>query len=128
MDAHRSAVRILLVDDDSGARFLIRAILGDHPEDFRIVGETAHAEEATALAEETDAEVVLLDAMMPLIDGYELAGRILAARPATRLVLLSSYVDEEVRDRARAAGIHACLDKRFFDQIPRAVREVLDGR
>src|SRR5687768_12449011 len=108
----------MLVDDDPSARFLMRTILGDHPEDFDVVSETGHAREAPALLEATSPSVVLLDARMPILDGYELAVQLRAADPGVRLVLLSSYVDEEVRDRARAAGIDACLDKGDFDVVP----------
>ncbi len=113
----------MLVDDDSSARFLMRTILGDFPDEFDVVAETGHASEAVGLLEQTAPEVVLLDAMMPLTDGYELAGQLRAAHPPIRLVLLTSYVDDEVRTRASTAQIQACLDKGEFDEVPRVVRE-----
>ena len=117
--------RIMLVDDDPSARFLLRTILGDHPEEFEVVAETGRAAEAPGLLRESGAEVVLLDAVMPLTDGYELAGQLRAAKPDIALVLLTSYVDEGVRERAESARIDACLDKGEFDQVPRVVREVV---
>jgi DNA-binding NarL/FixJ family response regulator len=117
----------MLVDDDPSARFLLRTILGDFPDEFDVVGETGRASEAVALLHDTDADVVLLDAMMPLTDGYELAGHLRRARPGIALVLLTSYVDDEVRERARTAGIDACLDKGEFDEVPRVVREVVSA-
>ena len=97
--------RIMLVDDDPSARFLMRTILGDFPDEFDVVAETGRAAEALELMLQTRPDVALLDAMMPLTDGYELAGQLRAAQPAIRLVLLTSYVDDEVRAKARAAGI-----------------------
>lgn len=116
----------MLVDDDPSARFLLRTILGDHPEEFEVVAETGRAAEAAGLMREHAPDVVLLDAMMPITDGYELAGQLLEAQPSIRLVLLTSYVDDDVRARARTAHIHACLDKGEFDEVPRVVRAVVN--
>ena len=115
----------MLVDDDPSARFLLRTILGDHPEEFEVVAETGRAVEALDLLRETNPDVALLDAMMPLTDGYEVAGQLRAVDPGIRLILLTSYVDEEVRTRAQGAQIDATLDKGDYDQVPRAVREVI---
>jgi DNA-binding NarL/FixJ family response regulator len=117
--------RIMLVDDDPSARFLLRTILGDHPEEFDVVAETGRASEALDLLRETNPDVALLDAMMPMTDGYEVAGQLREVRPDIRLVLLTSYVDEEVRNRAHSAQIDATLDKGEYDQVPRVVREVV---
>ena len=119
--------RIMLVDDDDSARFILRTILGDFPDEFEIVAETARASEAVGLMEETSPEIVLLDAMMPITDGYELAGKLRAVNPPIRLLLLTSYVDDEVRRKAQAAAIDACMDKGQFDEVPRVVREVSRG-
>ncbi len=115
----------MLVDDDPSARFLMRTILGDHPQEFEVVAETGRAQDATDLLRGAGPEVALLDARMPIVDGYELAGRLREADPAIRLVLLSAHVDEEVRARAEAAGIDACLDKGEFEAVPRVVRAVI---
>jgi DNA-binding NarL/FixJ family response regulator len=115
----------MLVDDDPSARFLLRTILGDHPDEFEIVAETGRAAEAPGLMREHAPEVVLLDAMMPITNGYELAGQLREVQPPVRLVLLTSYVDDDVRTRAEAASIDACLDKGEFDEVPRVVREVV---
>ena len=116
----------MLVDDDSSARFLMRTILGDFPDEFEVVGETGLAADAVDLMRETLPDVVLLDARMPLTDGYELAAGLREALPGIRLVLLTSFVDDDVRARAEAAHIHACLDKGQFDDVPRVVREVVN--
>jgi DNA-binding NarL/FixJ family response regulator len=124
LTAMEAPIRIMLVDDDSSSRFLMRTILADHPDEFEIVAETANAREAVGLLG-AEPQVALLDARMPLMDGYELAGLLLEAAPAIRLVLLSAHVDEQVRARAEAVGIHACLDKGEFEEIPQYVRRVV---
>ena len=115
----------MLVDDDPSARFLMRTILGDFPDEFEVVAETGRAAEAVELLRERRPDAALLDAMMPLTDGYELAAQLRAIDPGIRLVLLTSFVDDSVRSRASAACIDACLDKGQFDDVPRVVREVV---
>jgi DNA-binding NarL/FixJ family response regulator len=105
----------------------MRTILGDHAEEFEIVAEVATAQQAVDCLAETSPDVVLLDARMPMTDGYELAGQLLEVRPDIHLILLSAVVDGEVREQARRAGIHACLDKGAFDDVPRAIRELLSS-
>jgi DNA-binding NarL/FixJ family response regulator len=117
-------ITLVLVDDDPSARFIIRTILGDEPEDFSILAETGRSSEALALLDEFTPDIVLLDARMPMIDGYQLAAQIHERSPQTGLVLLSSLVDAEVRRLAAEAGIHACVDKGDFDGVPRVLREV----
>src|SRR5687768_10225431 len=102
-----SPIRVMLVDDDSSARFLLETILGDHPDEFTVVAEVGRASDALECLAETRPDVVLLDARMPMTDGYALAGELLSARPDIRMILLSAMVDEDVRRQARAAGIHA---------------------
>ena len=118
-------IRVMLVDDDPSARFLVRTILADHPAEFEVVAETGNAQDAVDLLQETAPHVALLDARMPLVDGFELAGRLREVDPEVRLVLLSAHVDGDVRLRADAAGIHACVDKGDFDRVPQTVREVV---
>ena len=117
--------RIMLVDDDPSARFLMRTILGDFPDEFDVVAETGRASEALDLLREATPDVVLLDARMPITDGYELAVILRQAHPPIRLILLTAYIDDEVRTRARDAQIDACLDKGEYDEVPRVVREVV---
>ena len=119
--------RIMLVDDDPSARFLLRTILGDHPEEFEVVAETGRAAEALGLLRETNPDVALLDAMMPMTDGYEVAGQLRDEDPRIRLVLLTAYVDEDVLERARSARIDATLDKGEYDEIPRVVRQLVSS-
>jgi DNA-binding NarL/FixJ family response regulator len=115
----------MLVDDDPSARFIMRTILGDFPDEFEIVAETGRAPEAAGLLAESRPEIVLVDAVMPLLDGYEVAGRLREVDPGIRMVLLTSFVDDEVRNRAEKAGFQACMDKGEFDEVPRVVREVV---
>jgi CheY-like chemotaxis protein len=111
-------VRVLVVDDHADVRFLVRAILGDAGPDVTYAGEAAGASEALDALERTDPDVVVLDARMPGVDGFETAALLLERRPGLPILLCSAIVDDEIRSRAQEAGIAACLSKDHFEAIP----------
>ncbi len=79
------------------------------------------------MLERVDPDVIVLDARMPGIDGFEAAAMLLERRPQTPILLCSAIVDDVVRARTRKAGIAACLSKDHFEDIPRVALE-LAGR
>ena len=114
-------VRVLVVDDHADVRFLVRAILEDAGPGVAFAGEASGAEGALAALESLDPDVVVLDARMPRVDGFEAAAMLLERRPDLPILLCSAIVDDEIRSRAEAAGIAACLSKDHFEAIPRVV-------
>ena len=122
-----SPIKVLVVDDHPDVRFLVRAILRDAGPPLEVAGEAAGAEEAVEAVDRLCPDVIVLDARMPMIDGFEAARRILARRPETAIVLCSAIVDDQIRARAEAAGIAACLSKDHFEAIPSVALE-LAGR
>jgi CheY-like chemotaxis protein len=117
-------VRVLVVDDHPDVRFLVRAILDDAGPEATFAGEAGSAEEAVAALDTVEPDVVVLDARMPGADGFEAAGMLLERRPGLPILLCSAIVDDEIRSRARAAGIAACVSKDHFEAIPRMVLEL----
>jgi CheY-like chemotaxis protein len=117
-------VRVLVVDDHADVRFLVRAILRDAGPDVEYAGEAASAGEAVAALDALEPDVVVLDARMPAIDGFETAAMLLERRPGLPILLCSAIVDDEIRSRAQAAGIAACLSKDHFEAIPQVVLEL----
>jgi CheY-like chemotaxis protein len=122
-----SPVRVLVVDDHADVRFLVRTILRDAGPPLEVAGEAAGADEALEAIEACEVDVVVLDALMPVVDGFEAARMILDRRPGLPIMLCSALVDGEVRARAEAVGIAACLSKDDFEAIPRVALE-LAGR
>src|SRR5918995_1747151 len=120
-------VRTLIVDDHADVRFLIRPVLPGAVPPLELVGEADGVESALAQLDELAPDVVVMDARMPRIDGFEAAPMLRARRPGLQIVLCSAWVDDDVRRRAAAAGIPAVLSKDQFDEIPRVVLE-LAGR
>jgi CheY-like chemotaxis protein len=117
-------VRVLVVDDHADVRFLVRAILEDAAPGVEFAGEASSAEAALDALDEVEPDVVVLDARMPRVDGFEAAAMLLERRPDLPILLCSAIVDDEIRARAEAAGIAACLSKDHFEAIPRVVREL----
>jgi DNA-binding NarL/FixJ family response regulator len=108
----------MIVDDHSDVRFLMRAAVEDAPEDVEVVAEAADAASALELVETVGVDVVVLDALMPLVDGYEVAAELRSRHPELPIVLCTGVVDGVVRAAAEAVGIAACLSKDEFEAIP----------
>jgi CheY-like chemotaxis protein len=117
-------VRVMVVDDHADVRHLIRIILEDAGPPVVLTGEAGGAAEALERIDAADPDVVVLDARMPGVDGFEAAPMILARRPGQRILLCSAIVDDEIRSRAAEAGIAACLSKDRFDELPGAALEL----
>ena len=123
----RTGVRILIVDDHADVRFLLRAIVADAGLPVAVAGEADGVESALEQLDALAPDVVVMDARMPKVDGFEAAGRLLARRPDLPIVLCSAWVDDDVRRRAADAGIRVALSKDQFDEIPALALE-LAGR
>jgi DNA-binding NarL/FixJ family response regulator len=117
-------VRTLIVDDHADVRFLIRTIVADAGAGVEVVGEADGVESALEQLDALAPDVVVMDARMPRIDGFEAAPLLLEKRPDLQIVLCSAWVDDEVRRRAAAAGIKTVLSKDQFDEIPGVLLEV----
>lgn len=102
-------VRVLVVDDTDHVRGMLVAILGLHG--FDVVGQAAGADEALRRAEELGPDVIVMDYKMPGKDGLEATREIREALPEQRVILYSAYIDQDLRQRAREAGVMACVPK-----------------
>ena len=120
-------VKVLVVDDHADVRVLVRVILGDAEEDVAFAGEASGAHEALDALDSLDPDVVVLDALMPGVDGFETAALLLERRPGLPILLCTAIVDDEVRTRAQAAGIAACVSKDHFEAIPGIAVQLAGG-
>jgi DNA-binding NarL/FixJ family response regulator len=87
-------IRVLLVDDQVLFRESLHALLDLQP-DTEVVGEAANGEEALRLAGSLKPEVVLMDVRMPVMDGVEATRQFHAAHPACRIIVLTTFDDDE---------------------------------
>ena len=104
-------IRTLIVDDEADVRFLLRLAIERRNEGLCVAGEAAGGSDALDQLEVADPTIVVLDQMMPGMDGLETAARILERRPGQLIVLYSAYLDPELESEASRIGITACLRK-----------------
>ncbi|MGC9952478.1 MAG: response regulator transcription factor [Bryobacteraceae bacterium] len=122
------SVRILLADDHRILREGLRSLLAQQP-DMVVVGEAADGEEAVALAGQLRPDLVIMDVVMPGLDGVAATRRIRAEIPATRVIALSMHADRRfVSEMLRAGALGYLLKDSAFEELHQAVRTVMDGR
>lgn len=123
-----SHVRVLVADDHEIVREGLSTLFSEET-DFSVVGEAKNGEEAVALALDLSPDVVLMDLMMPRLDGIEATRRILAQAPGVHVLVLTSFADEPHVRRAIAAGAHGFLLKDVLkEELLRSIRAVAEGR
>jgi DNA-binding NarL/FixJ family response regulator len=113
-------IRVLLVDDQHLIRAGLRMLCDAQP-DLEVVGEAENGRDAITLAARVAPDVVVMDLRMPGVDGITATSRILSARPATRVLVLTTFGDDEHLYPALTAGACGFLLK---DAPP---ADLLDG-
>ena len=127
MTTSSGTIRVLIVDDHQVVRIGLRTLL-DHAPGIRVVGEADTAAEAVALAGRVRPDVVLMDVRLPDSSGVEACRRIKADHPDVRVVMLTSYSDEEAIVGAVMAGASGYLLKQAdAERLTDAIREAAAG-
>jgi DNA-binding NarL/FixJ family response regulator len=120
-------IRIVIVDDHAMVRRGMRDFLDLH-HDLEVVGEAADGAAAVDLVAATDPDVVIMDLLMPVIDGIEATRRIKAAQPDVEIVALTSFIEEERVVGAIEAGAAGFLLKDAeADDLAAAIRAAAAG-
>jgi len=120
-------ITILIVDDHEVVRKGVRAYLETLPE-FNVVGEAASGEQAIALVKEQVPDVVLLDLIMPGMDGVETTRRVRAISPRTQVVVLTSYHEDiHIFPALKAGAISYILKDMKMDKLVEALHRAVDG-
>ncbi|MFI0944131.1 response regulator [Streptomyces sp. NPDC021020] len=119
--------RVVVADDQTVVREGIVTLLGLLP-GIEVVGAAADGEEAVRLAAEMKPDVVLMDLRMPRCDGVEATRRIRAGCPATQVVVLTTYADDDSLFPALRAGARGYLTKDAGgEEIARVIADVSAG-
>src|SRR5947207_4031792 len=120
-------VRVLVADDQALVREGLVTLLGLIP-GIEVAGAAADGEEAVRLAQAVRPDVVLMDLRMPRVDGVEATRRLLARAPHAKVVVLTTYTDDESIVAALQAGAVGYLTKDSgAEEIARAIRTVHAG-
>ncbi|MCB0213510.1 MAG: response regulator transcription factor [Anaerolineae bacterium] len=121
-------ISIVLADDHHIVREGLKTILGALP-DFQIVGEADDGLQVGAVVERLKPDVLVLDLMMPGLNGLEISRQVRRNTPQTQIVVLSMHANEAYVAEALAAGAAAYLLKRSTsDELANAIREAVAGR
>ena len=120
-------IRILLVDDQPLFREGLRTLLSVHP-DFEVVGEAANGLEAIRLVRLHLPSVVLMDLQMPVLDGVAATRRLHEEQPDCRVIVLTTFDDDEmVFDGLRAGAVGYLLKDAPSEKLAEAIRVAARG-
>ncbi|HEY5627763.1 MAG TPA: response regulator transcription factor [Nitrospira sp.] len=123
-----ASIRLLLVDDHEVVRVGLRTVL-DHNQGITIVGEASSKAQAVKEATRLNPDVILMDVRLPDGSGIDACREILADCPATRVIFLTSYTDDDSILAAVLAGASGFVLKEINSgALIRAIRTVSTGR
>lgn len=119
--------RILLVDDHEVVRLGLKSLLEHHPQ-FEVVGEAANAREAVEQVNRTHPDVVVMDIRLPGTSGIEACQEITITFPDTRVIMLTSYAEDEMLFSAIRAGASGYVLKQIGgEDLVRALEAIGRG-
>lgn len=126
-DGIRRAIRVFIAEDHAIVRKGIRALLTMAP-DIEVVGEASNGREAISRVESLRPDVILMDLVMPEMDGIEAIRRITARQPEARILVLTSFAtDDKVFPAIKAGALGYLLKDSDPEELVRAIHQVYRG-
>lgn len=120
-------IRVLIVDDHAVVRIGMRTLLS-HAGGIKVVGEAGTAAEAVDMTERLRPDVVLMDVRLPDVSGVEACRKIKERDEEVRVVMLTSFADEEMIVGAVMAGASGYLLKQAdSERLTQAIRDAVEG-
>lgn len=121
-------IRVMIVDDHAMVRSGLRLFLSSH-DDLAIVAEAGDGQEAIELCPQARPDVILMDIVMPGVDGPTATARIRRDLPHIQVIALTSFLEEDlVRDALKAGAISYLLKDVGADKLAEAIRAAYRGR
>jgi len=121
-------VRVLIVDDYDAVRKGVCAILSSRL-DIEVCGEAANGQEAVEKAKTLRPDFIILDATMPVLNGFDAAREILKILPTVPILMLSMHQHQQFVDEAKKAGVRGYVTKaQVADALLQAVDVLLSGQ
>lgn len=122
------AIRVLITDDHGVVRQGLRMFLSLDP-DIEVVGEAENGEEALGMARELHPDVVLMDLLMPVMNGMEATRAIRSEMPDVEVIALTSVLEDvSVTGAMRAGAMGYLLKDTQAEELHRAIRGAAEGR
>ena len=123
-----TCVRILIADDHGVVREGLMSMLATQP-DFEVVGQARDGIEAVALAKQLHPDIILVDLVMPQLDGLAAIGELINDNPNVRILVLTSFADDQrVFLAIKAGALGYLLKDTPREQLYGAIREIVKGR
>jgi len=120
-------IRIILVDDHAMLRMGLAVFLKSYP-DLKLVGEASNGKEAITLCTELKPDVVLMDIMMPIMDGITATRNLMLSYPDLKIIMLTSFGEERlIKDVIEAGAIGYLFKKVSSDDLAQAIRAAQKG-
>ncbi len=121
-------IRIMLVDDHAVVRSGLSAFLSVNP-DLELVGEAENGEQAVVRANALKPDVILMDLMMPVMDGVAATMAIKKQNPGIQIIALTSFQEDELVQSALKAGVVGYLMKNVTArELAAAIKSARDGK
>jgi NarL family two-component system response regulator LiaR len=126
--SYQARIRVLIADDHYMVREGLRVFLSAQ-EDFEVVGEAADGAEAVEQCRQLQPDVVLMDVLMPVMDGAEATAAVKEEWPEIQIIVLTSFVDEKLVQRVLDGGaISYLLKDARPEKLAQAIRDAYRGR
>ncbi len=120
-------IRVLLVDDQALFREGLETLLSVH-KDIQVVGQASNGQEAVEVAAKVQPDVVLMDVRMPILDGVRATGLLKNAQPQCRVIVLTTFDDDEyIFDALRRGAVGYLLKDVASAQLVEAIRAAARG-
>jgi two-component system, NarL family, response regulator LiaR len=128
MTTQSPSIRILIVDDHTIVRRGIKALLAEM-DDMQVVGEADNGLEAVCLSKQLEPDVILMDLLMPKMDGMEATRQIIGQQPHMRVLVMTSFVhDEKIAPAIRAGAAGYVLKETEPEELIRSIYKVYRGQ
>jgi DNA-binding NarL/FixJ family response regulator len=119
--------RILVADDSPVVRKSIRRLLETNP-DWEVCGEAANGQEAIDQAMVLTPDIIVLDLVMPVMDGLQAARRMAVIAPKIPTVMLTMYASDQLRTEASEVGVRSVISKSESTSLVETIEALLAKR